>query len=113
MNFIFDQNISFRILKKLPVFFVNSTHILSENLIDANDEVIWSYAKTNNLIIITQDADFNDIYTVKGFPPKIIWIRAGNLSTNQIIEILEKSEDEIKAFIESEKLGCLEITRFF
>lgn len=111
MKFIFDQNISFRILRDLPELFVDSTHVKKENLVDASDEEIWSFAKRNELVIITQDSDFNDIYAVKGFPPQIIWIRVGNLSTSSIIEVLTKSEVEILAFLQDNKLGCLEIVR--
>ncbi len=61
MRFLFDQNISFRILKLLPTEFSNSSHIKSENLIDVPDYEIWVYAKRHNFTIVTKDADFNEL----------------------------------------------------
>lgn len=40
-----------------------------------NDNVIWEIAKQQDYIIVTQDSDFNELLILKGFPPKVIWIR--------------------------------------
>jgi predicted nuclease of predicted toxin-antitoxin system len=40
--------------------------------IPAKDSEIWDYARTNGLIIVTNDEDFIDLMNVKGFPPKVI-----------------------------------------
>jgi predicted nuclease of predicted toxin-antitoxin system len=81
MKFLFDQNISHRILEKLPEQFKESTSVKREGLINASDLTIWEFAKRENFIIVTQDSDFNDLTALNGFPPKIIWIRSGNLMT--------------------------------
>ena len=47
---------------------------------------IWEYAKNNNFCIVTFDADFVDIATIKGHPPKIIWLRTGNMTTENIAQ---------------------------
>jgi len=39
-----------------------------------NDEEIWNYARTNNLIIITNDKDFRLMQIMQGSPPKIIHV---------------------------------------
>jgi predicted nuclease of predicted toxin-antitoxin system len=52
---------------------------------DATDNEIWEYARKNNYAIITFDADFYDISIINGHPPKIVWLRTGNISTNEII----------------------------
>jgi len=41
MKLLFDQNISFRILKKLSDFFADSSHVKTEGLINASDLEIW------------------------------------------------------------------------
>ncbi|WP_367241693.1 DUF5615 family PIN-like protein [uncultured Fluviicola sp.] len=83
MKLIFDQNISHRILKILSGHFTGSTSVKTENLIDSSDKAIWEFAKKSNYIIVTQDSDFNDLNSLYGFPPKIIWIRTGNLRTEK------------------------------
>lgn len=112
MKFLFDQNISFRILKQLPTQFRDSSHVKSENLINAPDQQIWEFAKQRGFTIVTQDSDFNELNSLYGFPPKIIWIRTGNLKTSMILKILMEYNDEISDFLSKEEYGCFEIMEF-
>ncbi|WP_316797901.1 DUF5615 family PIN-like protein [Pedobacter frigidisoli] len=109
MKLLFDQNISHRILKLLTSSFNGSTTVKQERLVDCLDKEIWNFAKVNDFIIVTQDSDFNDLNSLYGFPPKIIWIRTGNLKTQQISKILIVYLDEIEKFIEDSNYGCFEI----
>jgi len=67
----------------------------------AKDTEIWNYAKQNKLIIVTNDADFVDFVNVKGFPPKVILLRAenqnqlfiSNLLIQADIQLLDDSDD--------------------
>lgn len=111
MRFLFDQNISHRILNKLPDKFSESTSVKKEGLINAPDKIIWDFAKKHDYIIVTQDADFNELNSLFGFPPKIIWIRTGNLKTQEILETLIEYSEEIERFIADENFGCFEITK--
>ncbi len=105
MRFLFDQNISHRILKLLGSEFSESTTVKKEGLINSTDKEIWDFAKLNKYIIVTQDSDFNDLNALFGFPPKIIWIRTGNLKTLAIVDYSE----EINSFIKDNKFGCFEV----
>ncbi|NOX84861.1 MAG: hypothetical protein GXO86_02675 [Chlorobi bacterium] len=109
MRFLFDQNISHKILKYLPGDYSGSTTVKKEKLINASDKEIWEYAKKFNYIIVTQDSDFNELTSLYGFPPKIIWIRTGNIKTQVLVSILLDYAHEIKTFTQSKKFGCFEI----
>jgi predicted nuclease of predicted toxin-antitoxin system len=111
MRFLFDQNISHRILSLLPEQFSGSTSVKKEGLINAYDKQIWDYARLNNYIIVTQDSDFNDLSTLFGFPPKIIWIRTGNLKTKAILDILIDNYSDLQKFESDSELGCFEIIK--
>jgi predicted nuclease of predicted toxin-antitoxin system len=111
MKLLFDQNISHRILKNLPETYSGSSHIIAEGLINTSDFTICEYAKLHQFIIVTQDSDFNDIYLLKGFPPKILWFQTGNLRTNDLAIILKNQQNEIVNFHNNEELGCLEISK--
>ncbi len=91
--------------------FEELAHVKSLDMIDAKDEVIWSFAKKNNFTIITQDSDFNDLNLLYGFPPKIVWLRIGNSSTKAIVEVLVANKLDIIEFVENANFGCLEIFR--
>ncbi|OQX81296.1 MAG: hypothetical protein B6D64_02120 [Bacteroidetes bacterium 4484_276] len=111
MRFLFDQNISHRILKLLPEKYSESTSVKKEGLINAPDIQIWEYARQHNYIIVTQDSDFNDLNSLYGFPPKIIWIRSGNLKTQAILKILIDYSSKIGKFVADNNYGCFEILK--
>jgi len=111
MKLLFDQNISFRILKKLTEDCSGSSHVKTEGLMNASYLEIWEFAKRHQFIIVTQDSDFNDLYLLKGFPPKILWFQTGNLRTDELALILDKRKNDIFDFISSAELGCFEISR--
>lgn len=111
MKFLFDQNISYRILRQLPEKLKDSTHIKTENLINAPDREIWEFAKQNEFTIVTQDSDFNDLNSLYGFPPKIIWLRTGNIITSTIVDLLLDYYDDIIGFVKNSEYGCFEIVK--
>ncbi|MFA5816819.1 MAG: DUF5615 family PIN-like protein [Bacteroidales bacterium] len=111
MKLLFDQNISYRILKKLPDVYSGSSHVKSEGLMNALDIEIWEYAKLHQFIIVTQDSDFNDLYLLKGFPPKILWFQTSNLRTDDLALILRNRQNDVLDFIDNDELGCLELSR--
>jgi predicted nuclease of predicted toxin-antitoxin system len=73
---------------------------------------IWEYAKYNEFTIVSQDSDFNDINLTRGFPPKIIWIKTGNLNTKEIAQLFERYRLEIEEFSIDVNLGCFEVFKF-
>jgi len=70
---------------------------------------IWQFAKTNNYTILTFDEDFCELQNLYSFPPKIIWLRTGNVSTKEIADLLLFMGDAISAFLSDETLGVLEL----
>jgi len=109
MKLLFDQNISFRVLRLLPDSFSDCCHVRSVGLNDCNDAKIWQFAKQNGFTVVTFDADFFDISIIRGFPPKIVWFRTGNLTTSEIAERIILNYSAIASFIDSPDQNCLEI----
>lgn len=109
MKLLFDQNLS----PKLPIYvkdlFNESAHLQDLGLDKSNDLLVWEYAKTNSFTIITKDSDFNNIISLFGFPPKVIWLRRGNSSTTTIIEMIESHIETINSFIKDDENGILSI----
>jgi len=111
MKLLFDQNISHRIIPFLPERFAGSTSVKDESLVNFSDIQIWKFAKENKFIIVTQDADFNELLTLNGFPPKVIWLRTGNQRTNELLSILISYSAELESFEKDNSLGCFQIAR--
>lgn len=108
MKLLFDQNISFRVVDKLIDIFPESAQVRILKLENATDLEIFEYARLNQYAIVTFDSDFCDLSAVKGYPPKIIWIRTGNTRTAELIDLLRNKKDLIEIFLD-EDYGCLEI----
>jgi predicted nuclease of predicted toxin-antitoxin system len=104
---LFDQNISPRLVERLIDLYPGSVHVSMLGMGEALDVEIWQYAHDNDYMIVTKDADFSEFGLVKGFPPKIIWIRRGNCSTQEIEMILRENYSEISALSEDAETGVL------
>jgi predicted nuclease of predicted toxin-antitoxin system len=109
VKLLFDQNISFRIVKIIDGHFPGSSQVRELGLEGTKDIEIWLYAKSNGFIVVTFDSDFADYSNLYGQPPKVIWLRTGNTTTLNIANLLIQKEDEIVTFLEDEDISCLEI----
>ena len=112
MKLLFDQNISFRVVKGLASLYPRAKQVRELGLENATDRKIWDYAKENGYTLVTFDADFYDFVTLYGHPPKVIWLRQGNTSSKDIIKLFDLHFDSINSFITDNKyndIACLEI----
>lgn len=112
MKLLFDQNISFRIEKKIRDIFPGSMHVSSCGLMNCDDQEIWEYARKYHFAIVTFDSDFYDMSVIDGHPPKILWLRTGNLPTDKIVQLLKFNRKIIHEFLTNkdyENISCLEI----
>lgn len=112
MKILFDQNISFRLVKKIKVLFPDSAQVRELKLENLPDIAIWRFARENGYSIVTFDADYADLAALYGPPPKIVWIRNRNLTTSNLERVLNSWPDKIKEFIykeENKDIRCLEI----
>lgn len=107
MKLLFDQNVSPKLVSLLKDLFSGSLHVQNIELGSGSDDIVWSFAKKENLIIVTKDADFSERIFFYGFPPKVIWIRRGNCSTNIIESLLRKHYQEILNLSQDKETGTL------
>ena len=106
---LFDQNLSYKIIRHIEHLFPNSSHVRLLGLDEADDLSIWEYAKKNNFTIVTQDTDFDDINTLNGYPPKIIRINTGNTATKTVIELILGKNETMTDFLNNIDMGFLEL----
>ena len=112
MKLLFDQNISFRVVRQISKTFPLARQVRELQLENFTDRKIWEFAKEQNYTIVTFDADFYDFVTLYGHPPKVIWLRLGNTTNQNLINAFENYAEIIKAFVEDQNykdIGCLEI----
>ena len=109
MKLLIDENISYRIIKLIENQFPGSIHVSSISNSRITDFEIWKHAKDNNYVIVTYDEDFYEWQLIKENPPKIIWLRFGNMPTEIIANKLIKNIPNIQSFLEDKDLSLLEI----
>jgi predicted nuclease of predicted toxin-antitoxin system len=111
LKLLFDQNISPRIVKQVAADFPDSKQVRHVGLEDAADAVIFDYAKAHGYSVVTFDSDFVDLNLIKGIPPKIIWLKTGNLTTKSVSGLLSANLLAIREFLASDKEEILEIIK--
>ena len=98
MKLLFDQNLSPRLVASLWDVFPGSIHVRDVGLERASDAAILRYARNHELTIASKDSDFHQVSFVRGPPPKVVWIRRGNCSTEEIAALLRSNRAAIRAF---------------
>jgi len=96
MKLLFDQNISYRLIDKINDIFPEGIQVKKLNLENVSDKEIWRFAKENNYTIVTFESEFFDLAMIFGHPPKIIWLRTGNTTTNNLEKLLRKKLISLK-----------------
>lgn len=109
MKLLFDQNISFRIIKLIEDKIPNATHINEVGLKNSSDLNIWEFAKKNEYSIVTFDSDFAELANLKGIPAKIIWLKLPNTRTSVLATLLNNKFDQINDFLISEEMSMISI----
>ncbi len=107
MKLLFDQNLSPHLVKHLADLYPSSNHIHLLGLDQVSDEDVWKHARRESFLIVTKDADFSDLCLMRGFPPKVIWIRRGNCKTKDVEAILRRHHADIEALVKDEVVGVL------
>jgi len=89
----------------------NASNFFATHAVDFTDAIIIDDNVVNIDFPQQTFYDFADLSIVWGHPPKIIWLRTGNLTTLAINHILLLNREKIKEFINHKNLdyGVLEL----
>ena len=98
MKLLFDHNLSFRLVAPLTNLFPGSAHVRDLGLATANDSAVWDHALKNGFTIVSKDSDFYHRSILLGHPPKVVWLRLGNCTTAQVLDLIQRRHSELLAF---------------
>lgn len=98
MKLLFDENLSDRLVGLLAGLFPGSCHVKHVGLMEADDEAVWTFARANGFTLVTKDRDFQQLSALLGAPPKVLWLRLGNCSTERLAECLQAAALGIAEF---------------
>lgn len=110
MKLLLDQNLSHRLVKSLNECYPGSNQVALLNMGDADDKAIWDYAKENDYVIVTQDADFQELSMLLGGPPQIIWLTCGNQRKAVVLEKPISQRDRSRTPLKTRKPGASKFT---
>jgi predicted nuclease of predicted toxin-antitoxin system len=110
VKLLLDQNLSPRLVRTLEAVYPGSSHVRIVGLRDADDAVVWEFAREHDFIIVSKDSDFHQRSFVFGFPPKVIWIRRGNCPTQDIEKVFAEHQSSILEFCEDDVHAFLALT---
>lgn len=71
---------------------------------EAEDIVLWSYAREHQLAIVTKDADFSARALLEGPPPWVVHLTMGNLRKQDLIAFIERHWVRIEALLPQHRL---------
>lgn len=107
MRLLLDQNLSSRLSARLGLIYPGMIHVSDLGLSAASDEEVWNAALREGCLIVTKDSDFVDLQVLRGFPPKVLWLRLGNCATSRIEDVLRAHAGDIAAFGADTEAGLL------
>ena len=98
MRLLFDEQLSEELVKLLNDVFPASVHVRLLGAGGAADPIVWQMARERGCVLVTKDEDFHRMSVIRGAPPKVVWLRVGNCSTDAIAQLLRNRVDDIRRF---------------
>ena len=110
MKLLLDQNLSRKLVPHLESTYPGSSHVFVLGLAKTDDSDIWHYARYHGYSLVTKNLDMVDLCVLRGAPPKILWLRIGNCTSELVLEVLETNSERIARF-ESDESVVLSLFR--
>jgi len=105
MNLKPVDNFKFLVDVNLPkrFYYFNTSNFI--HVADINprmtDREIWNYSLMNDLVLLSKDADFFDLYITNDKHPKVINFRFGNLTLNDLHQYFRKFWPTITSYLDT------------
>lgn len=99
MKLLFDENLSPKLPRLVASIFPGSVHVRECGLLGLPDEDVWDYARANGFTLVSKDSDFQQRCLLYGHPPKLVWLRIGNCTRQQLAQLISAHEQEIRALV--------------
>lgn len=107
MRLLFDEPLSEKLIALLGDLFPESLHVRQLGAGGAPDPVVWQLAREHECVLVTKDEDFHRLSIVRGAPPKVVWIRLGNCTTQHVADMLRGHYRSVLRFAEQDEATFL------
>ena len=109
MKLLLDENLSRRIVPFLQHEFPGTSQVTLLGLESASDQDIWLRAKKDGYVVVTRDADFQELSLVWGTPPQVIRLRTPNLNRTAVLKMLLDHKEQIHHSLEVDSMSSVEL----
>ena len=109
MKLVLDENLSRRLLPFLEHDYPGSCQVVLLGMESASDKEVWQKAKNDGYVLLTRDADFQELSLVWGQPPKVIRLKTPNQSRAATSKILLENKDVITESLMTNDMASVEI----
>lgn len=109
MSLLFDGQRSPNLAAVFADTFPGARHVHDLGLGQADHRDIFTFAREHGFTIVTKDCDFVDLAALHGTPPKIVWIRLGNCSTDDVARLLRSEADTLRGFLAAPEFSVLSL----
>lgn len=109
MKLLLDENLSRRLVPFLQHDYPGTSQVVLLGLESASDRVVWQRAKDDGYVIVTRDADFQELSLVWGQSPKVVRLRTLNQTRAATLKVLIDNRDLIAESLFTNGLASVEI----
>jgi len=107
MRLLFDEQLSETLPVLLADVFPGSLHVRALVGVGVSDERVWELAVEHHCLLVTKDEDFHRLSVLRGAPPKVVWLRLGNCTTEAAAALLRRHQSALQAFADQEEATFL------
>jgi len=102
MRLLFDEQLSEALPALLDDIFPGSLHVRALVGVGATDERVWALAIERGCLLVSKDEDFHRMSVLRGAPPKVVWLRLGNCTTDAAAALLRLHEAALRLFADQD-----------
>lgn len=107
VRLLFDEPLSEELIELLHDLFPDSLHVRQIGAGGVADAVIWDLARERDCLLVTKDEDFHRLSVLRGAPPKVIWVRLGNCTTQDVADLLRQHYESVRRFAKQDEATFL------
>ena len=109
MKLLLDENLSRRLVPFLQHDFPGTTQVVLLGMESASDKEVWQRAKDEGYVVVTRDADFQELSLVWGAPPQMIRLRTPNQTRAAVLKLLLDNKAAIASALELDARASIEL----
>ena len=100
MSLLVDNQLPVALARHIEASGWACIHVQDVGLGEAGDQVIWDYAKTHRLTIITKDEDFQALANRQdSISPQVVWVRIGNCRKQALLVAFSRILPSLKELL--------------